>query len=60
MRKKLIELRRKKGYTQKEMADSLKIARSTYAGYESGNFYPSLKIASEIKRILKYEKDDIF
>ena len=59
MRSKLIELRKKKGYTQKEMADNLKIARSTYAGYESGNFYPSLRIASEIKRILKYGKDDL-
>ena len=60
MRSKLIELRKKKGYTQKEIADNLKIATSTYAGYESGNFYPSLRIASEIKRILKYGKDDLF
>ena len=60
MRDKLIEVRKKRGYTQESMADKLKIARSTYAGYENGNFSPSLEIALKIKEILKYKKDDIF
>ena len=57
---KLEELRKKKGFTQKEMAEKLGIARSTYSGYEKGYFFPPITIAIKIKEILKYKKDDIF
>lgn len=60
MRTKLIEVRRKKGYTQEQMASKLNIARTTYTGYENGNFSPSLEMAIEIKKILNYKNDDIF
>lgn len=60
MRDKLIEIRKKRGYTQEHMAQELNIARTTYTGYENGNFSPSLEIAMEIKKILNYKKDDIF
>ena len=60
MRNKLIEIRRAKGFSQEEMADKLNIARTTYTGYENGNFAPSLEIALQIKMLLDYEKDDIF
>ena len=49
MRTKLIEVRKKRGYTQEQMANKLNIARTTYTGYESGNFSPSLEMAIEIK-----------
>ena len=60
MRDKLIEIRKKRGYTQEHMAKELNIARTTYTGYENGNFSPSLEIAMQIKKILNYKKDDIF
>lgn len=60
MRKKLIEIRKKRGFTQSQMAEKLQIARSTYTGYEKGNFSPSLESALKIKKILNYQKDDIF
>lgn len=60
MRTKLIEVRKKKGYTQEQMASKLNIARTTYTGYENGNFSPSLEMAIEIKKILNYKNDDIF
>lgn len=60
MRKKLIELRKKRKLTQGEMAKRLNIARTTYTGYENGTFAPPLERAVEIKRILKTNKDDIF
>lgn len=60
MRDKLIEIRKKNRYTQQDMADKLKVARTTYTGYENGNFSPSLEMALEIKKILNYKKDDIF
>ena len=60
MRIKLIEVRQKRGYTQEQMANKLNVARTTYTGYEKGNFSPSLGIALNIKKILNYKKDDIF
>lgn len=60
MRRNLVALRKRKGYTQEQMADKLDIARTTYTGYENGNFYPSLEIALKIKKILGYKNDDIF
>lgn len=60
MRRKLIEIRTKKGYTQEQMANELNIARTTYTGYEKGNVAPSLEVALKIKSILNYKKDDIF
>lgn len=60
MRKILIETRKKKGYTQEQMAEKLGVARTTYTGYEKGNFSPSLELAIKIKEILDYKNDDIF
>lgn len=60
MRKKLIELRKKRGFTQEQLATKLNVARSTYTGYEKGNVTPSLDTALNIKKILDYKNDDIF
>lgn len=42
------------------MANKLNIARTTYTGYENGNFSPSLEMALQIKKVLNYKNDDIF
>lgn len=55
-----MRLEKRGGYTQEQMAQKLEIARTTYTGYENGNFSPSLEIAVQIKKILNYKKDDIF
>lgn len=60
MRSKLIEIRKKRNLTQEQMANKLNIARTTYTGYENGNFSPSLELAIEIKKVLNYKGDDIF
>lgn len=60
LREMLIEIRKKRGLTQEQIAKKLKIARTTYTGYENGTFDPSLEIALQIKQILGYENDDIF
>ena len=59
-RNKLIEVRKKRGYSQQKMSELLKIARTTYTGYETGKFAPSLDKSLKIKDILKYKKDDLF
>lgn len=60
MRRKLIEIRKKRGYTQKEIADELNVARTTYTGYENGTVTPSLETGLRIKEVLNYKHDDIF
>lgn len=58
--KSLVELRKQRGLTQKEMAEALGIARSTYSGYERGYFEIPISTALKIKKLLRYNKDDIF
>ncbi len=55
-----MRLEKEDGYTQEQMANKLDVARTTYTGYENGNFAPSLETALHIKRILRYSNDDIF
>lgn len=60
MRLKLIEVRKRRKKTQEEIAEMIGVSRSTYTGYEKGDFDPSLEKALKIKEILKYKNDDIF
>ena len=60
MRVKLKNLRRQKQLTQEEIAKQIGITRAYYTNLEQGRGNPSLKLASRIKEILSYEKDDIF
>lgn len=60
MRVKLRSLRIEKKLTQKQLATHLQITRAYYTNLEQGRGNPSLKVASKIKQILNYEKDDIF
>ncbi len=48
MLQRLAELRKSKNWSLQETADRLGIAKSTYAGYESGYREPSLKALSQI------------
>jgi len=60
MRVKLRSLRMQKNLTQEQIAAKLQITRAYYTNLEQGKGNPSLKVASKIKEILNYEKDDIF
>lgn len=46
--KRLSELRKKKQWSLQFIADQLNIAKSTYAGYESGYRQPSLEAVKEL------------
>lgn len=59
-RKKLIEIRKKRGYSQQKISELINIARTTYTGYETGKFAPSLEKSIKIKEVLKYKNDDLF
>lgn len=59
-RTKLIEIRKKRGYSQQKMSELVEVARTTYTGYETGKFAPSLDKSLKIKEVLRYKKDDLF
>lgn len=60
MRYNLIRLRKDKGLTQENVSKLIDVKRSTYNAYELGTVDPSLEKAIKIKKLFKYEKDDIF
>ena len=60
MRYNLINQRKKRKMTQKNIASLIDVGRSTYNAYELGTIDPPLEKALKIKEILKYNKDDIF
>jgi transcriptional regulator with XRE-family HTH domain len=56
---RLAELRKNKNWSLQETADRLGIAKSTYAGYESGYREPSLKALSQIADLFETSVDYI-
>ena len=58
MRKRLIELRKEKGYSQTEVAEIIGSKRSNYSAYETGRRNPTLETAERLA-VLLGEKDII-
>ncbi|WP_445488682.1 helix-turn-helix domain-containing protein [Niallia sp. 03133] len=59
MLQKLNELRKQKNWSLQETADLLGIAKSTYAGYESGYREPSLRALIQIADLYDVSVDYI-
>ncbi len=57
---KLQELRKECNITQKQMADILIVAESTYANWEQGRREPSLLYLLAISRTLRISMDELF
>lgn len=55
--KRLSELRKKKKWSLQYIADQLEIAKSTYAGYESGYRQPSLEAVKELAQLFETSTD---
>ena len=56
---KLIELRKEFGYTQKFVAEYLKIDRSNYSKYELGKLEISVGMLIELSKLYKVSTDYI-
>ena len=56
----LTTFRKRHGYTQAQMAEKLKISRSTYTNYENGKRSPDLETLEEISDILDCTLDELF
>lgn len=59
-RTKLIELRKKKGYSQQNIADLVGISRAYYTNIELNKYTPSLGVAKNISSVLGVKIEDIF
>lgn len=57
---KINDFRLKKGYTQQELADLLKISLGHLSKIERGDRDPSLKLAVRIAKVLDCKLDDLF
>lgn len=55
----LRDAREKKGYSQKEVAEKIGVAKSTYSLYESGNREPNIRMIRKISDILSVSANDL-
>lgn len=60
MRVRLQQMRKAYGFTQQTFSEAVGISRTHYSQIETGDKWPSLKVAFRIKKILSYTDDDIF
>lgn len=56
---KLREAREMRGMTQQQIADLMKIDKSTYCGYETGKRQPDVQKIKQIANILGVSGDDL-
>lgn len=55
----LYTLRKRKGYTQKEIAKMLNIAQTTYSGYENGRRQINMQLLKKISEIYEISIDQL-
>lgn len=60
MRARLQQLREAYGFTQQTFSEAVGTSRSHYSQIETGEKYPSLRLAMRIKQALSYPNDDLF
>ncbi len=51
--------RERRGFSQKEMAEKIGVAKSTYSLYESGNREPNVQTIKKIADILNVSADEL-
>lgn len=57
--KKLKEARKRKGYTQEELANAVNVGAMTIYQYESGRRIPNARMLKQIAQALDCKVDDI-
>ena len=60
MKNNLEELRKKRGTTQEELAEILKVSRQTISSLENGRYNPSIILAFKIAKFFNKKIEDIF
>ena len=54
------ELRAQHDLTQEDLAKKVSVRRETILSIEKGNYYPSVKLAHDIAKVLQTTIDDLF
>lgn len=57
--KKIMELRKKSGFSQEELAERVGVARQTISKWELGETSPDLKQSKELSKIFKVSLDEL-
>ncbi|MGM0890693.1 MAG: helix-turn-helix transcriptional regulator [Bacillota bacterium] len=60
MKNKMMEYRKKFGYSQDKLAENLEVSRQTIISIEKGKYNPSLPLAFEIAKIFNSKIEDLF
>lgn len=60
MKNRLEELRKKRGISQEQLADVLRVSRQTIGSLENGRYNPSIILAFRIARYFDLPIDEIF
>lgn len=59
-REKLVNFRKRLGFTQEELAKKAGISRAYLTNLESGKYTPSLEVARRLSEVLKSSVDELF
>lgn len=57
---RVYEFRSKRGITQQELADAIRVTRQTVIAIEKGNYIPSVLLAMRISQFFKEPVEKIF
>lgn len=60
LKNRLLEYRKKHGYSQDKLAEMLNVSRQTIISIEKGKYNPSLPLAISIAKIFKTHVESIF
>ena len=60
MKNRLEQLRKQRGISQEELADTLQVSRQTVGSLENGRYNPSILLAFKIARYFGMAIEDIF
>lgn len=60
MKNRLEEIRKAKGITQEELANSLEVSRQTVGSLENGRYNPSIILAFKIARFFEVSIEEVF
>lgn len=60
MKNRLEQIRKEKGITQEELADTLEVSRQTVGSLENGRYNPSIILAYKIAKYFNLTIEEIF
>jgi transcriptional regulator len=60
LKNRLEEIRKEKGITQEELANTLEVSRQTVGSLENGRYNPSIILAFKIARFFNLSIEEIF